>query len=269
MKPREQPAWAEHPDLVAFYSDHRQRVEDLYPSERKFLPWLARRATSILDVGCAAGGFVNVWRSYRPGIRYTGVDLSRSLIGAARQRYPDVPFEQGDCAAGLPFPDAYADVVQALGWLHWEPRYAEALAELWRLARRYLFFDVRLVAETLVASTTVQRMALAGPWDGRTTTPYVILPWPTLAQRLMALAPVRLWGYGYWGKPAETVQGIEEPVCFAVFVVEKRSPAAVPEIPEVALELPFAWLETWGGRQVSLGTHGLDGVLDDGGRRST
>ena len=64
--------WAEHPDLVEYYSAHRDKAEDLYPSEARFLPWLAGRTGDVLDVGCGAGGFADVWRHFNPGIRYGG-----------------------------------------------------------------------------------------------------------------------------------------------------------------------------------------------------
>src|SRR5260370_26500151 len=127
-------------ELVEFFTSHRSRPEDLYPSEARFLPGLARSARSLLDVGCAAGGFVDIRRTYNPGLRYTGVDLSTALVETARARHPDAEFLVGDCSEGLPLPDAAAEVVAALGWLHWEPRYGTALAELWRLTGHSLLF---------------------------------------------------------------------------------------------------------------------------------
>ena len=63
---------------------------------------------------------------------------------AARRAHPEHDFLRADCAAGLPLEDRFADVAVALGWLHWEERYAGALSELWRVAGRYVFFDLRL-----------------------------------------------------------------------------------------------------------------------------
>lgn len=230
------PRWATHPDLVAFYEDHRSRPEELYPSERRFLPWLARGADSVLDVGCAAGGFASIWRSYNGRVRYSGVDASASLVEAARALQPECEFLHGDCAEGLPLRDEAADVVQALGWLHWEPRYRDALGELWRLARRRLFFDVRLreAGEDRVGQ---QRLALSGEWDGETTTPYVCASWPRLAGDLVALGPARILGHGYWGAPADTAVDVDESVCFATFVLEKGE----AERPQVCLDLPLEW----------------------------
>src|SRR5579872_6417046 len=85
-------AGAVHADLVTFYSNRRNRLDDLYPSERRFLPWLARGSSSVLDVGCAAGGFAEIWRSCNDRIEYVGVDVSPQLVDAARSLHPELDF---------------------------------------------------------------------------------------------------------------------------------------------------------------------------------
>lgn len=233
--------WSEHPDLVAFYAQHRNRPEDLYPSERRFLPWLAKQSASVLDTGCAAGGFSNVWRHFQPAINYVGVDVSAALVEVARQVHPDLEFHQGNCADGLPFPDQYATTVSALGWLHWEPRYRQALWELWRLTDRFLFFDVRLVAEPEQTVNGKQQVAFQGEWDGETTTPYVTVDWQSFADLLWELRPALIAGQGYWGKPADTVIGIDNPVCFSAFVLEKSSTEHPVSGTTVCLDSPLQW----------------------------
>jgi trans-aconitate methyltransferase len=236
-------AWAEHPDLVEFYESHRNTPDDLYPSERRFLPWLARDSESVLDVGCAAGGFADIWRAYNPDVRYTGVDASHGLVEAAARIHPDLEFHHGDCAEGLPLPDAAADTVQALGWLHWEGRHEAALAELWRLAERFLFFDVRLQDENKEDQTAEQRLALSHDWDGHTTVPYIVHAWPTFANLLLSLQPTRVLATGYLGKPSDTVVGMQGSICFATFVLERAGSGPA----EVCLDLPLALPAELGG----------------------
>lgn len=235
------PPWAEHPELLEFYANHRNRPEDLYPSERRFLPWLATQAKSVLDVGCAAGGFANIWRHYQPKIRYAGVDVSVSLIDAARRFFPGAEFFVGNCAKGLSLPDGYAEIVQALGWLHWEPEYRNSLRELWRLCGRHLFFDVRLVAEGQRQIDGRQQMAFTHAWDGTTTTPYLCVEWPSFAALLMSLRPKMILGYGYWGKPSDTAMNVPAQICFATFVLEKAQPTHGAERPRLGLEMPLSW----------------------------
>jgi SAM-dependent methyltransferase len=245
--------WADDPALVAFYESHRDRPADLYPSERRFLPWLARRADSVLDAGCATGGFLNIWRHFNPDVRYLGVDLSAALIESARRLHPAVEFEVGDCASGLPFGERSFDAVQALGWLHWERRYRAALAELWRVTGRSLFFDIRLTDADADLDSGTQLLTFSAPDNGRQTasTPYICVSWAGLADLIKDLRPARVLAYGYWGAPAETVSGVSERVCFATFVLE-RAPASASGTSAAALELPLPWPDAWAGEFVAL-----------------
>lgn len=241
------PEWASHPDLVDYYVSQRCRVEDLYPSEQKFLPWLARQVKSVLDAGCAAGGFINVWRHFNPEISYTGVDISPSVVEAARESHRQGKFLVGNVTAGLTLPDRCFDAVSALGWLHWEPNYPQAITEMWRLARRYLFFDVRLVESPDQASIAQQRLALTKEWNGETTTPYVTVLYREFMELLLGLSPERILAYGYWGDPAKTVIGIDHKVCFAAFVIEKAVAEPPSGGPAVCIDLPLSWPEDLNG----------------------
>jgi SAM-dependent methyltransferase len=237
--------WADDPRLVSFYESHRCQPEELYPSERRFLPWLAVEAHSVLDVGCASGGFVDIWRHFGPDVLYRGVDVSAPLIESARRSHPDVEFLIGDCADGLPLSAHSSEVVQALGWLHWEPRYRVALEELWRLTARWLFFDVRLVEGDADLTTGKQRLAFTDPEDDAASTPYICVSWPGFAALLRDLEPARVLGYGYWGDPAETVSGVDGPVCFATFVLQRTPQVERSEQVSVALDMPLPWPEAW------------------------
>jgi SAM-dependent methyltransferase len=230
--------WQEHPELVSFFSTHRRDPKDLYPSERKFLPWLARASRTVLDVGCAAGGFESIWQAYNPRLRYVGVDTSSSLIGAARKLHPGSTFLLGDAAKGIGLPDRHSDVVQALGWLHWERNFEAALEELWRLTDARLFFDVRLQPGK-AATIAFQKMSYADSWDGKTVTPWIVVGWTALARHIQRLGPSRLFGYGYLHRPSETVLGIDRNVCMATFVLEKRPRGAPKGRPQVILDLPM------------------------------
>jgi SAM-dependent methyltransferase len=232
-------AWADHPDLVDYYTGHRASPGELYPSERRFLPWLASEAGSVLDVGCAAGGFAGIWRHWSPGLSYTGVDVSEELVRAARRLHPDCSFDVADCAEGLPFADGSFDVVQALGWLHWEPRFEDALAEMWRVTAGRLFLDVRLRAEATEHLRAEQRIALSGEWDGHTTVPYMCLAWERFAGTLLALEPAAILAHGYLGEPSDTVTGVHGQICFATFVLERG--ASHMGAPLACTALPFSW----------------------------
>lgn len=236
------PTWSNHPDLVAFYTQNRNQPDDLYESEKRFLPALAIRSASVLDVGCAAGGFAAIWRHYNPAIEYTGVDVSQVLIEHARQRYPHgFRFLQGDMSQGLPLSARYAHTVQALGCLHWDTEYAASLRELWRLTDRFLFFDIRLVSGLAEEIRGQQKMELSNAWDGRTTTPYLVVDWARFVDLILSLNPRLILGYGYMGLPAKSVIHVDRSVCFAAFVLEKRPAGAAGGHPTICLDMPYTW----------------------------
>jgi hypothetical protein len=161
---------------------------------------------------------------------------------------------------GLDLADRCATVVQALGWLNWEPNYSRAISELWRLAERYLFLDVRLGGRNGVASVGEQKLALTGEWDGKTVTPYVTVDWPSFAGLLVELHPATILGYGYWGTPSGTVIGIDCEICFATFALEKDVNGRIGNPPTVCIDLPLLWPVTL-AKQVRLLPGSQLGVL--------
>lgn len=243
MNTQYKPDWTESPELTSFFSNRRCNPEDLYPSERRFLPWLAQNADRVLDAGCAAGGFYSIWRHYGNNIEYVGADISKPLIETAIKLHPGVKFVHVDFAEGTHFPDRFATVVAALGWMHWEPRYADALKELWRVAGHFLFFDVRLVEHEKDEQFGRQKLPFTRDWVGESATPYITVAWPRFAKMLLGLRPKTVLGYGYWGAPGDRVEGVLDRVCFATFVLEKEAPGQRTRITDVCLDLPLLFPE--------------------------
>jgi len=109
--------------------------------------------------------------------------------------------------------------------------------------REIFFFDVRLTQADKVIVTT-QKLSFNGEWDGSVATPYVVAPWKSFASLLEFFKPVSILGFGYWGKPAETVVNFDGQVCFSTFVLEKSFRTNQARIcPQVCLDLPFEWPE--------------------------
>jgi len=138
----EQSVWGQANSLD-FFRDERQSPEDLYPSERVFLPDAVKRAKSILDVGCACGGFAAIMHSFNENLKYTGIDIVPEMLFRARKLQTAASFA---AAAGqqLPFASQSFDLVHCSGSVHLNLRYRELIADMWRVTRHQLLFDVRL-----------------------------------------------------------------------------------------------------------------------------
>jgi len=92
--------WAREPAHDSYWRFHRDPFLGLVPSPGRL----------TLDVGCGEG---RVSRDLRQlGHRVIGVDVSESMVAAARAADPDGEYAVGNAAA-LPFPDGHADLVVA------------------------------------------------------------------------------------------------------------------------------------------------------------
>ena len=231
--------WSELPELEDYYSNRRSRPEDLYSSEAFFLPWLARNCDTVLDAGCAAGGFSNIWKHYNNSIKYSGMDLSSRLISAAKRRFPEIDFQVGNPADGLSSLEKKYCSVAALGWFHWEPRWKQALSELWSVTGRYLFFDVRI---SVRPGAFKQSMEFAGAENSAVD--YIVLSEGDIVKSIQKLRDVKqVLGFGYKGNSDSSVIGLSDEIYFATFVIEKGS--SDDTTVAVDMELPVLWPDNW------------------------
>ena len=214
---KEQRAWGSTESLD-YYRHHRQRVEDLYPSERFFLPDVVRQSASMLDVGCAAGGFSAVVRAFHPGIRYLGVDVAPALVAAARADHPDAEFVVGD---GVHFatPPGSFELAHASGVLHVNGRFREIISAMWQQTSRFLLCDLRL------NSGTGERGHMVSPFGEpeEVTLPYIVLNTEEALDIFKRLqpAPRSLRVKGYPQRASDAARLANPDVLMAFFLVEK------------------------------------------------
>jgi ubiquinone/menaquinone biosynthesis C-methylase UbiE len=183
-------SWS-HENAIQYYSLHRNSVKDTYESERFFLSRIIKPECSILDIGCATGGFYNIFKEYEQSITYTGVDISSEMIRQARILHPGVHFKVTD-GSNLPFERDSFDIVFSSGALHMTPNWREILAEGWRVAKSSFLFDVRikeLPPSIEDANQSYQKIEFSGVWDGKTIVPYIIIDIKTFMQNLASLHP--------------------------------------------------------------------------------
>lgn len=123
-----------------FYSNlntiSRNRETDLNePCIREMLTNIPNGATSLLDVGCGRGYFLNRVREVHPSLRLVGCDLVDKLA------YEGLELISGNIE-NLPFEDNSFDVVTCSHTLEHILTPEKAIAELKRVARHVLFVTV-------------------------------------------------------------------------------------------------------------------------------
>ena len=218
-------AWSES-TAVEYYAKYRHQVSDLYPSEKVFLPRVLFPGARVLDVGCASGGFFNIMRTLEPAIDYTGIDIAEPSIEAARQLYPDsnAKFMVTD-GLKIPFDDDEFDLVHCTSVLVIEPRYQDVLREMYRVSKRFVLADMRLLnGPDAVGSSedSRYRIQFEGEFEG-TTVPYVVSDADEVVNFILSLdpKPQALRGAGYFHPVSPMAQTPYPEVCMTIFLLQK------------------------------------------------
>lgn len=164
---------------------------DFFRSETRFLDDIAREVGSVLDVGCAAGRFIELLHRYSSVANYLGIDLSAASVERGRADYPDAEFVLGnalDVEPGRTF-----DLVNATGVCQHEPRFEDLIGRMVGWSRRYVLFDVKL------AAIEQHLVDLERAYCGREhRLYYILLALPRLLDFLSTIpdiARIRVFGY--------------------------------------------------------------------------
>jgi SAM-dependent methyltransferase len=129
--------------VLAFFDERRAATGEVYESEWFFLRDRLRDGMTVLDIGCAQGGFAAILAEHVKTLRYTGVDINAEMIARARRRHPDQKFHhvpEGDLAA---LEGQRYDLVLALGMLHLHEAWRDTLRAAWDHAGGCLIMDLR------------------------------------------------------------------------------------------------------------------------------
>jgi SAM-dependent methyltransferase len=165
------------PGVLDFFATHRRTDAEVYPSERFFLMGRLKEGVSVLDVGCAQGGFAEIIGARLRDFSYTGIDINPQMIDRARTRHPGHRFHlasEGDYSVldGERF-----DVVLVLGILHLHEAWRATLAGAWDHTQGSLIFDLRQVDGPSLEDRerSYMRMDLGGERNIEERVPYILV----------------------------------------------------------------------------------------------
>lgn len=133
------------PGVLDFFEEERTRTDHVYSSEWFFLRDQLREGISVLDIGCAQGGFAGILSEHLSDFRYVGVDINASMIDRAREKFPGHTFHhvaEGDYSV---LGRERFDLVIVFGILHLHETWRDTLATGWRHTAGTLVFDLRQI----------------------------------------------------------------------------------------------------------------------------
>ncbi len=140
---------------------------------------------SVLEVGCGTGAVLNELVQRRIGQRHVGVDMTNPLDHLdPTARTADIEFLQYD-GNRLPFPDGQFDLVYATHVVEHVPDPRGFLAELKRVAKRFVFTEVPCELHWRASRDALQRTLAIGHINAYTPESYLLL------LQTAGLSPVR------------------------------------------------------------------------------
>jgi ubiquinone/menaquinone biosynthesis C-methylase UbiE len=192
--------WSEA-GVPEFYEKHRLTTADVYPSEWFFLEKLLSEGMSVLDIGCALGGFASILGEHLSDFTYVGLDISPEMIRRAKERYPGHEFHviaQGDLS---PVEGRRFDLVLSLGILHLSVGWRELIAEAWKRAGRFLLLDLRETSGATIEDEgrSYFKMEIYTNREGDARLPYNLInsaeAWKTIGDSCTGYKSLRHYGY--------------------------------------------------------------------------
>lgn len=196
-------AW-ELPGVLGFFDTARASTGQVYASEWFFLRQKLAEGVSVLDVGCAQGGFASVLAENLKEFRYTGIDIAAEMIERASLRHPGHAFhhipENGEWTA---LGDQTFDLVLVLGILHLHEGWRDTIRRAWERTRGTLILDLRETDGPTIEDKTVSWFQMdfggGGTEHAEARLPYVLVNSAEALRTVRQLCPgaSRISHFGY------------------------------------------------------------------------
>lgn len=212
----------DYENVIEYYRRNRKTISGLYDSEKYFLTKLNLDNFRILDIGCAEGGFYDIFTSLAENVLYTGVDVSEKMITIAKQLYPDAEFYSVDPELrNLRFEDNSFDLVFSSGVFHLNSSWREMLKAGYRKSKRYMLIDFRILPDRSV--TGKMQLSYGKPDSDSPKIDYFVIDINELMTIIKGFSPVpkSVAAYGYYHQVSDDADIDLDKVCMAFFLIEK------------------------------------------------
>jgi ubiquinone/menaquinone biosynthesis C-methylase UbiE len=114
------------------------------------------KVPAMLEVGCGPGvDYVGAIKTI-PGINYTGVDLTTTMVEYCRKTFPSASFIQADIKQ-LPFTENQFDLVYCKDVLNHLDQWQDAFRELMRVSKKYVLVNFFYGLGTVTANRRIDQ----------------------------------------------------------------------------------------------------------------
>ena len=220
-------AYGEDQSSLKYWKNHRNKLDDLYPSEKYFLVPALKSAKSVLDVGCAAGGSFDFCREAKSDIKYTGIDISKELINIANKLHPKGFFYVYD-GHKITFKEKKFDLVFSIGVLHHLHHWRGMIKQMVKYSSSSTIFDIRLTNKDTLDNSKkyYQYVTFDDIRKSKTAISYLVLnidDFINFIEQCFGSGGYRVESYGYYAKPTGLANIPYDKVYMCCVKIEKKS----------------------------------------------
>lgn len=126
-------------NVTHFYLKNRNKVSDLYDSEKILLKKIKTKINSVLDFGCAAGGFNSIFNKIFKGVHYTGIDFDKEMIKLSKKKYTHK--SKFVLSSNIPRKIKNHDLVFSTGVMNHVRNYKNIINRMVQKSKYYTFID--------------------------------------------------------------------------------------------------------------------------------
>jgi len=186
-----------HNSQLKKFTKGRNKIKDLYLSEKKFFLDSVKNSKTFLDFGSAAGNFIDIIEKISKIKKYTGLDISEDMLKKAKLLHPRHEFKKFNGKRILM--KSKFNLVYSFGTLIYCTNYQNLIKDFINLSDRYINFDVRLVFDqTLINKKKSYQIIAAKPL---LKFPYVIINFNEFLEFLIKTTKckykISLFGYNH------------------------------------------------------------------------
>ncbi len=221
-------AW-NHTNVVDYFNKNRTSESGVYPSEWFFLKKLFKENMSVLDIGCAQGGFSGIIGERLNDFSYTGLDISKKMIDKAKLKHPEHTFfhinEDDYSVLGSEKCNAF-DLTIVLGILHLHESWRDTIKNAWKHTSSTLILDLRETFEETIENK--EKSYFKMNINGDNTNYSEFLPYNVINVRdaLYTISSIcngakKISHFGYTQEPSGTAVCPIEKIFATVYCIEK------------------------------------------------
>jgi SAM-dependent methyltransferase len=235
-------------EIDDFYSKNRQSWDGFYKSEQWIFEEVAKLNngyTSVLDIGCAAGGLGKALEEKFGLAHYMGIDINPQVINSALDKpltKTACTFICGDILKCDALNGKKFDTVISLSAADWNVETNAIIEKAWDHVSDNGFFIISLRLTPNKSLSDISKSYQYIVFDDNIAetaevAPYVIFNINEAIDTIKSFNPQMIKGYGYWGAPSSSARTRYDKLVFAVFALQKGARTEQSE-PVIDLELP-------------------------------